>query len=147
MREPPCRQGGSTRRQMLWAAALAVALSLPFSANAQEDKSLRITVIVDGTRLTGTLEDNPSARDFYAILPLELSMEDYGGNEKISSLLRKLVGDGSEPFANPAIGDIASYAPWGNLIFYYKPYRFSKGVIRLGKLDQDVATLVRCQAK
>ena len=64
-------------------------------------------------------------------------------NEKIGYLPRKLATEGSGPFENEAIGDLAYYAPWGNLIIYYGPYRYSKGLIRLGKLDDDCAPLLQ----
>lgn len=36
---------------------------------------------------------------------------------------------------------IAYYAPWGNLALYYKDFRYSDGLILLGKLDGGVEAL------
>ena len=103
---------------------------------------MKIGIAVNGTKLRATLLDNPSSQDFASMLPLTLKLEDYGSNEKIGYLPRKLTTKGSGPFSNEAIGDLAYYAPWGNFIFYYDRYRYSEGVIRLGKMEDDMAPLL-----
>lgn len=91
---------------------------------------------------TVTLHDNPSARDLASMLPLDLTIEDYSNNEKIAQLPRKLTEEGSGPFTSEAAGDLCYYAPWGNLAFFYAAYRFSSGLIRLGRLDSGFAPLL-----
>ncbi len=34
------------------------------------------------------------------------------------------------------------YAPWGNLSFFYAGYRWSRGLIRLGRIDGSFAPLM-----
>jgi hypothetical protein len=87
------------------------------------------------------LNNTPSAQDLFAMLPLSLGIEDYGSNEKIAYLPRKLTEQGAAPFHGAALGDLCYYAPWGNLVFYYDRYRYSSGLIRLGKLIGGVAPL------
>ena len=41
-----------------------------------------ITISVNGKTLTATLEDNPTARAFVEMLPLEVDMQELNGNEK-----------------------------------------------------------------
>lgn len=113
------------------------------TAAMQENSLMKIAVEMDGQRLTATLFDNPSARDFATLLPLELTLQDYASVEKIAYLPRKLTTEGSGPFGREAIGDIAYYAPWGNIVFFYGSYRYSSGLIRLGRLDGEVAPPVR----
>lgn len=91
--------------------------------------------------MTATLHDNSSARDFTSMLPLDLTIEDYSTNEKIAYLPRKLTEEGSGPFDNERPGDLAYYAPWGNLAFFHAGYRYSRGLIRLGRIDGDIAPL------
>lgn len=49
---------------------------------------------------------------------------------------------GGDPFDQARRGDIAYYAPWGNLVFYYGSYRYSKGLIRLGRFDDGFEPLL-----
>jgi hypothetical protein len=108
-----------------------------------EKGMMKIAINIDGKRLTASLFDNPSALDFAKMLPLDVTLEDYASTEKISYLPRKLTTEDSGPFGNEAIGDIAYYAPWGNLALFYRGYLYSKGLIRLGRLDSDIAPLLR----
>jgi hypothetical protein len=99
---------------------------------------MKIRITVNGMATTATLADNATARDFASMLPLTLTFEDYASTEKIGYLPRKLTEEGGEPFQDPAIGDINYYAPWGNLAIFYRDYRYSNGLIRLGRLDGSV---------
>jgi hypothetical protein len=104
---------------------------------------MKIRIQFNGASMTATLHDNPSARDFASMLPLDLTIDDYSTNEKIAYLPRKLTEEGSGPFGKEAPGDLAYYAPWGNLAFFYGDYRYSRGLIRLGRIDGDFAPLLR----
>ena len=96
---------------------------------------MKIQVAFEGRAFTATLDDNPSVRDFLSLLPVDLTSEDYGDNEKIAYLPKRLSEDGSGRFSNEAVGDLCYYAPWGNLVFFHGNYRYSRGLIRLGRLD------------
>ena len=50
--------------------------------------------------------------------------------------------DGGSPFADEAPGDLCYYAPWGNLVFFHDSYRYSKGLIRLGRLEDGIRPLL-----
>ena len=112
------------------------------AAPNQDETSMKIRIEFNGASMTATLYDNPSARDFASMLPLDLTIDDYSNNEKIAYLPRKLTEEGSGPFGNEAPGDLAYYAPWGNLAFFYGSYRYSSGLIRLGRIDGDIAPLL-----
>ncbi|SFJ89957.1 hypothetical protein SAMN05216304_11811 [Bosea sp. OK403] len=103
---------------------------------------MKIRFAFDGREFTATLEDNRSARDFASMLPLDLKIDDYSTNEKIAYLPRKLTTDGSGRFGNEAPGDLCYYAPWGNLAFFHAGYRYSSGLIRLGRLDGGTQPLL-----
>ncbi|MGK7062887.1 cyclophilin-like fold protein [Bradyrhizobium sp. 1050_B9_N1_2] len=92
---------------------------------------------------TVSLEDNPSARELAAMLPLDLGIEDYSTNEKIAYLPRKLTEESGGPFSNEAPGDLCYYAPWGNLAFFHGGYKYSSGLIRLGRLDDGPRPLLK----
>ena len=102
---------------------------------------MKIRLKLEGKALTATLYDTPTARDFASMLPLTLTLEDYSKTEKISDLPKKLTREGAPAGADPSVGDIAYYAPWGNLALFYKDFRYSDGLILLGKLDGGVETL------
>ncbi|PLX39657.1 MAG: MFS transporter [Hyphomicrobiales bacterium] len=88
------------------------------------------------------LFDTPAARDLVSLLPLDLTIEDYASNEKIAYLPRKLTEEGAAPFTDEAVGDVCTYAPWGNLVFFYAPYRYSRGLIRIGRIEGGIEPLL-----
>jgi hypothetical protein len=127
---------------------LAIAATVPAlvsvergMASAQEGTPMRLRFVFADQDFTATLEDNPSARDLFSMLPLDLKIADYSSNEKIAYLPRKLTEDGSGRFGNEAVGDLCYYAPWGNLAMFHGPYRWSRGLIRLGRLDRGAKPL------
>lgn len=139
-----------TRRSLLGAALagtlgprLAFGQAATKSQAGAEGTIMRIRMEFVDHSFTARLEDNPSARDLVSILPLnDLKIGEYGNNEKISYLPRKLTERGSSRFDNEAPGDIFYYAPWGNLVFYYAKYGWSHGLIRLGRIDGSFAPLL-----
>jgi hypothetical protein len=107
---------------------------------SQEPTDMRIRMTFDGRTMTATLYDNPSARDFYAMLPLDLTIENYGQNEKIAYLPRKLTEEGSGPFDNERPYDLCYFMPWGNLAMFYADYKHP-GLIRLGRFAEGYEAL------
>jgi hypothetical protein len=128
-----------SKKRYLIFAVLALAISAP--AIAQETPTMKIRLTVDGKAIEATLLDNASARDFASLLPLTLTLEDYNSTEKISDLPRKLSTAGAPAGVDPAPGDIAYYAPWGNLAIFYKDFGYSKGLIRLGRIESGLDAL------
>ena len=102
---------------------------------------MRIRLKLDGREMTATLLDNATARDFASLLPLELTFEDYASTEKIAHPPRKLSISGAPSGVDPQVGDIAYYAPWGNLAIFYRDFGYSAGLVRLGRIDGDVSAL------
>ncbi|MBK7472515.1 MAG: hypothetical protein IPO58_15885 [Betaproteobacteria bacterium] len=100
---------------------------------------MKIRLIIDGNAIGATLLDNATSRDFLSLLPLTLTLEDYASTEKISYLSRKLTTAGAPAGGvDPAPGDIAYYAPWGNLAIFYKDAGYATGLVRLGRLDSGI---------
>ena len=71
---------------------------------------MKIQIDGEGATLTATLADNRTSRDFVALLPLTLTLEDYASTEKISYLPRKLSTADAPAGTDPAVGDITYYA-------------------------------------
>lgn len=108
-----------------------------------KENEMKIECSFNDQVFTVTLVDNPSARDLLSLLPLnDLSITDYATNEKIAYLPRKLTEAGAARFGNEAPGDLCYYAPWGNLAFFHAGYRWSGGLIRLGRLDGGTGPLL-----
>jgi hypothetical protein len=131
-------------RRILVAAVLST-VSVPRVVLAQSPSGAvlkKIECAFDRHRFTASLYDNPSARDLLSTLPLDLAIEDYSTNEKIARLPRKLSEQGSGPFASETPGDLCYYAPWGNLAFFHAGYRYSQGLIWLGRLDGGIEPLL-----
>ncbi len=137
--------------------ALAVAMALTHSAchadntapvytptapqaSPGEAARMKISLNVGDTRLTATLIDSKTTRDFISLLPLTLTLEDYAGTEKISNLPKRLSTEGAPSGSDPSVGDIAYYAPWGNLAIFYKDFGYSSGLVILGRIDSGTET-------
>lgn len=109
-------------------------------ASPGEAARMKISLNIGETRLTATLIDSKTTRDFISLLPLTLTLEDYAGTEKISNLPKRLSTEGAPSGSDPSVGDIAYYAPWGNLAIFYKDFGYSSGLVILGRIDSGTET-------
>jgi hypothetical protein len=98
---------------------------------------MKIRIEVDGTRIIAALDDNATAKDFASLLPLTLTLDDYNGTEKISDLPKRLSTRGAPAGVDPVAGDLAYYAPWGNLAIFYKDFGYSRGLVKLGTIESS----------
>ncbi|MEU6658890.1 cyclophilin-like fold protein [Streptomyces sp. NPDC046821] len=94
-----------------------------------------IRIITATTALAGTLNDSAAARDLASALPLPLPLSDFHGTEKIADLPGRLTTEGSASAAAAEAGDIAYYAPWGNLAIFYRDFQRSAGLVILGRIN------------
>ena len=97
----------------------------------------KLLIEVGGKTLTATMFDSAATKDLLAQLPLTLTLNDFNGTEKIANPPKKLSISGAPDGFEPVAGDIAYYAPWGNLAIFYRDFRYSRNLIRLGKIDGD----------
>lgn len=104
---------------------------------------MTLEINAEGQRLTASLDDNETARDFATMLPLALRLTDYGTIEKVSDLPHPLKSEEAPAGYSPRRGDIAYYAPWGNLVIFRQDFRHARGLIRLGAIRSDIAALDR----
>lgn len=106
-----------------------------YDPNNQEPTDMRVRFTFADRTMTATLYDGPASRDFFGMLPLDLTISDFSNNEKIAHLPRKLTEEGSGPFGNEQPYDLCYYVPWGNLAMFHADYRHP-GLIRLGRFDE-----------
>jgi hypothetical protein len=78
---------------------------------------------------------------------MPLTLSDYHATEKVADLPRKLDTTDAPASYTPEAGDITYYAPWANLAIFYKPFRTSRGLVRLGAFDGPIDALLKDGAK
>ena len=131
-------------RRGVFAPLFLILLSASGFAAAVDDSRMKIQMTLNGAVIaTATLDDNDSAKDFAALLPLDLPLKDYAATEKIADLPHKLSTKGAPEAYTPAAGDISFYAPWGNLAIFYKDGHLSAGLVRLGRLNSGLDVVRR----
>ena len=91
------------------------------------------TVQVNGKNFSVTLEDNPTARAFAEMLPLEVEMNELNGNEKFCYLEKNLPGDAVRVKQIHA-GDLMLFGS-DCLVIFYKDFTTSYSYTRLGRID------------
>ena len=109
----------------------------------QEGKHrVNIRISIGSTIMVATLEDNPTARDFATLLPLTVTLRDFSAAEKVSGALPKHLSEDGAPATDAgAVGDIAYYAPWGNIAFYRGRGPDASGVIKIAKIISGIEAL------
>ena len=100
-----------------------------------------IRVVVGDRTFAGELDDNPTARDLAARLPLTITMDDLHGTEKTGPLPAALTTDGAPRGSDPDVGEIGYYAPGRDLVFYYGDTGYYAGIIRIGRFDASIDRL------
>lgn len=110
------------------------------------EEAVKIRIIAKGRAFTAVLEDNAASRDFAALLPIELTLKDYHGTEKIADLPSRLSAKGAPDGIDPTTGDLTYYAPWGNLALFYRDFGYSRGLVRLGRIEGDMEDLAGSDA-
>ena len=107
-----------------------------------EGARVQIRITIGAANLAATLEDNPTARDFAVQLPLTVTLRDFGAAEKVSGELPKRISEQSAPAtAAGTVGDIAYYAPWGNIAFYRERGPNASGVIKIATITSGIEAL------
>ncbi|WP_370269243.1 cyclophilin-like fold protein [Streptomyces sp. V4I8] len=80
-------------------------------------------------------------------MPLTLNLSDFHETEKIADLPRRLSTSGAPDAAETKPGDLAYYAPWGNLALFYRGSGSSDaGLIILGHVNGDTERLATATA-
>jgi hypothetical protein len=102
---------------------------------------MRISIQYGAKVITASLADNATSKDFISLLPMTIELEDYAATEKIGYLPRKLSIAGAPTGTEPRTGDVTYYAPWGNLALFHNDFRYSSGLIWLGKIESGLEAL------
>ena len=113
--------------------------SIPHKEEPAKDVRIRLTF--NNKEIIVKMNDNVTSLNFVKKLPMTLSFKDYGGTEKISYLPQKLSTEGSSLGYDPSVGELAYYAPWGNICFYYRDFGYSTGLVPLGSIESGIESL------
>lgn len=132
---PPHQRTRLTGMAVFLLMALAL---LPVSVRAG---GLEIRLVIGSERFPLLLEDNAASRDFLGMLPLTVTLRDYNGTEKVADLPGRLSTRDAPAGYAPLAGDVAFYAPWGNIALFYRDFPWSSGLVRLGRLRHGAETL------
>ena len=73
---------------------------------------------------------------------MKVKMEDYNNTEKISRFSDEIYKDTAAAGLKPAVGDVALYAPWGNLSIFYKEWSYSDDLIPMGHIESGLDALI-----
>ncbi len=137
------RQLGSRAGLSLCACfAMLMTITAPSQAQQASAEGVRVRFTIEGKALNATLEDNSASRSFLAMLPVEVTLEDYASNEKIFYPAEKLSTADVPDGVDPEPGDITYYAPWGDVALFYRDFRYSTGLVRLGRFDEGAVPVL-----
>ncbi len=132
-----------------WAGVIKVVIPIVFVctiffgfSKLKDQAMYKIKITVSGKEITATLNNSKASRDFISLLPLELPLKDYASNEKIGYLSRRLTTQVEANGGAHLVGDVAYYAPWGNLALFYKDTTTqSEDLFILGKITKGKENL------
>lgn len=115
----------------------------PQAAECSRKSPMKIRFRFPDAAFSVTLDDQPAARELAAMLPLRLKTSDFGSAEKIAYLPHRLDVAGLPAGTDAAAGDLAYYAPWGNLALFYRAAPYATGLVRLGRVEGAFGALGR----
>lgn len=92
-----------------------------------------ITIQVNGKNFYATLEDNPSAKKFAEMFPLEVDMTELNGNEKYFYLDKNLPSN-AVSVGQIHAGDLMLFGS-NCIVLFYKNFSTSYSYTHLGKID------------
>ncbi|WP_225922989.1 cyclophilin-like fold protein [Pseudomonas farris] len=107
----------------------------------------KVRLKFEGHEAVVELNDNPASRDLVSMLPLTLKFSDYNNVEKIAYPPRKLSTDRAPFGLKPSVGDLALYAPWGNLVVYYRSFKSSGDLVHLGRFISGIEQLAAMEGE
>lgn len=122
--------------------AIFIAIILAFS-NLYGSNDMKIYVKANNNTVVFKLNNSTASKELYSQLPLKIKVENYSTNEKIFYPPNKL-STSNTPMANAKNGTLAYYAPWGNVVMFYKDFGTGSGLFELGSVEsgkEDIPNL------
>lgn len=107
---------------------------------ATKSEKMKIGLRVNDKISTATMIDSKTTRDFVALLPLTVTMNDLFGREKYGHLLKAISTEGERAYKYD-VGDIAYWSPGPDVAIFYRQdgERIPPpGIIIIGRVDSGV---------
>jgi len=99
----------------------------------EKQEAMKIRIESNGQSTIFELNGSSAAKELYVQLPLDIKVEDFGGNEKIFYPPQKLKTTDTPLVAGAKAGTLAYYAPWGGVVMFYKKFGSASGLYELGQ--------------
>lgn len=114
----------------LFGIVFMLLLTLPLAAR-DGGRNMQISVSSNGHTTVFQLNESQAAKALYAQLPLNIEVENFSTNEKIFYPPKKLTTS-ETPMADAKNGTLAYYAPWGDVVMFYRDFGTASGLYELG---------------
>jgi hypothetical protein len=105
---------------------------IAYSNGSENQMAIKISVKANGKTTVFELNNSPAAKDLYAQLPLSITVENYSDNEKIFYPPKKLNTTDTPLADGGRAGTLAYYAPWGDVVMFYRGFSSAPGLYELG---------------
>ena len=102
-----------------------------------------IEMIIGEQAFTIELLEHDAARAFADRLPMTLTFENFGSTERIAYLKQSLTIGSAPTSADPKVGDLAYYIPWGNICVFVKDFRHSPDLVPMGKMSMEAVNALK----
>ena len=123
------------------AASSAEAAGPESVPNEPEPAERTLKMTIAGQEISILIYDTPTANALYEALPMELEFSDFNATEKIAYPPETLPTEGEPDGCDPDTGDLCLYAPWGNLSIFYQDFRYSDGLVKIGRVESGMELL------
>lgn len=107
--------------------------TLQAAARAKEESPMKIKVSDGKNTVVFALNQSQAAKDLWNQLPLTIGVENYGSNEKI--FYPKKLRTENTPAADARAGTLAYYAPWGDVVMFYRDFGSAGWLYQLGEAE------------
>lgn len=121
-------------KKLIYILGFIILFQIIILAKSNMGGKTMIKMTFAGNEIYGEILNTQSGKEFLSQLPASLKFEDYNSTEKISYLSKKLSAQGEPEGFTPKKGDISYYVPWGNLAIFYRDFRYSRSLIKIGEL-------------
>lgn len=101
--------------------------------SVHEAQNMQIKISVNGKNFDAVLENNDAVREFYKMLPLEITMNELNGNEKYHRLGKNLPSNDKRASTINA-GDLMLWSS-NTVVLFYKTFSSGYSYTRLGKIS------------